>query len=359
MIKRRNSKVVKIGNVCIGGENPIVVQSMTTTDTRNIKATINEIKRIERKLGKLVRVSVYDMECVNALKKIKNAISIPLIADIHFDWRLAIESIKQGVDKIRINPGNIGGKEKIRKIAEIAKSRGIPIRIGINWASLPRSLRKKSQPEKKANILKKYALQNIEILEKEGFNNIVISVKSSDVLTTILAYEYLAKECPYPFHLGITEAGTRFDGSIKSAIGIGILLYKGIGDTIRVSLSSSVEDEIDAGYQILKALHLSKYGIDITSCPTCGRKEIDVVKLTNDFKKKVSYIPLNLKVAIMGCVVNGPGEAQDADIGVAGIKKSAYLFKKGKIIKKIPKNKIISILINEINKIRKHGKFKC
>ncbi|OQW98797.1 MAG: 4-hydroxy-3-methylbut-2-en-1-yl diphosphate synthase [Elusimicrobia bacterium A5] len=356
------TKKIRIGNIFIGGGEPIRVQSMTKTKTLDWKSTVNQIKKLEDVGCEIIRVAVPDMLSAKVLSKIKKNIKIPLVADIHFDWRLAVESINQGVDKIRINPGNIGSRENIEKIVTAAKKRKIPIRIGVNSGSL--KILKKSDgwirmsPEERANQMVKELMENIKILESMDFADIVISLKANDVPTTILANQIFSKKRNYPIHLGITEAGTEFSGIIKSTAAFGILLNQSIGDTIRVSLTASPEEEVKTGWEILKALGLRKRGIEIISCPTCGRCETDLIKIVHQLEKKLSsfiiyHSSLPLKVAVMGCIVNGPGEAKDADIGIAGGKGFGLLFKKGKPVKKIPQSKWVDEIIKEIKYVQK------
>lgn len=377
MITRIKTHKIRVGNIFIGGSSPISVQSMTKTDTHDIKATVNQIKRLERAGCEIVRLAVPDMAAAKTLGRIKKKTDIPLVADIHFDYRLAIEAIAQGVDKIRINPGNIGSRERVEAIAKAARSARIPIRIGVNAGSLklPLPERKErtnldqgdishSEGMSKAKKMVSSALQYVKILEKQDFHQIVISLKASDVPTTIQAYRLISEKTDYPLHLGITEAGSEFSGTIKSALGMGVLLSEGIGDTIRVSLTASPEEEVRVGYEILKALNLRSFGPEVISCPTCSRCQIDLIKITNRVEKKLeSLFPQKsviagvqpsrfypLKVAIMGCVVNGPGEAREADVGIAGGKGVGLLFRRGKIIKKVKEEEMINVLIKEIEK---------
>lgn len=376
-MNRRKTRKIKVGNLFIGGNSPISVQSMTNTDTRDIRSTVNQIRRLERAGCEIVRLAVPDMEAAKALGKIKRRAHIPLVADIHFDYRLAIEAIAQGVDKIRINPGNIGSRERVETIAKAARRAKIPIRVGVNAGSLKlpspnRTLRTNlgegdishRRGASKAKKMVASALQYVRILEKQNFHQIVISLKASDVPTTIQAYRLISEKTDYPLHLGITEAGTEFSGTIKSALGIGVLLSEGIGDTIRVSLTASPEEEVRVGYEILKALNLRSFGPEVISCPTCSRCQIDLIKITNEVEKKLEsffrqksiiagvqpsrFYPL--KVAIMGCVVNGPGEAREADVGIAGGKGVGLLFRRGKIIKKVKERKMINVLMEEIER---------
>lgn len=351
MIKRRKTRVVKIGKIKIGGNNPIAVQSMCNTDTRDIKTTVKQIHELEKIGCEIIRVAVPDIEAARALGKIKKQIHIPLVADIHFDYRLALEAIRQGVDKVRINPGNIGSQEKIKMVVKAAKERKIPIRIGINTGSLDKKILAKYGGRATAEGMVKSASQQIKTLENLGLRDVIVSLKASDVPRTILAYKLFSRKYDYPVHLGITEAGTIWSGSIKSAVGIGSLLAQGIGDTIRVSLTGSVTEEVKVGFEILKSLGLRERGPTLISCPTCGRTEIDLVALANKVEKAIARIEKPIKVAVMGCVVNGPGEAREADIGVAGGKGMGAIFVKGRVIKTVPEKEILSTLLEEINKI--------
>lgn len=355
-MKRRYTRPVKLQGLSIGGGAPISVQSMTKTDTRNIEATVLQIKKLEEIGCEIIRVAVPDMESAKVLGLIKKQIDIPLVADIHFDYRLALEAIAQGVDKLRINPGNIKQKDKIVKIVEKAKERNIPIRIGVNSGSVD----KKRFGRVTTVSLVESALEHIKILEELDFFDIVISLKATDVPMTIEAYKLMADKVDYPFHIGITEAGLSWSGSIKSAVGIGSLLAQGLGDTIRVSLTGDPQDEVKVGYEILKALQLRHFGHELISCPTCARCEIDLIKIATAVEKQISNLPLvshhlPLKIAIMGCVVNGPGEASEADIGIAGGKGGGLVFKKGKIIKKVAETELIETLLQEIKKLRDEG----
>lgn len=347
---RKNTKPVRCGNVYIGGGHPISVQSMTTTNPQDVIATVAEIHRLEEVGCDIVRIAVPNMEAAKSIRKIKSNIKIPLIADIHFDYRLAIESIQQGIDGLRLNPGNIGDKNRVREVVKAAKERNIPIRIGVNAGSLEKNLLEKyGHPT--AGAMVESALQHIAILEEMDFTNIVVSLKASDIRLTVEAYRKMAEESIYPLHLGITEAGTLWSGTIKSSIGIGAMLLDGIGDTIRVSLTGDPVEEVRVGRQILKSLGLLSDGINIISCPTCGRCQINLIRLANEIESKLSKIDKPIKVAVMGCAVNGPGEAREADIGIAGGVDSALLFKKGEIIKKVPEDQIVNVLIEEIQKL--------
>ncbi|KUK10536.1 MAG: 4-hydroxy-3-methylbut-2-en-1-yl diphosphate synthase [Clostridia bacterium 41_269] len=351
-IKRKKTKVISVGNVKIGGSEPIRVQSMTKTDTKNIKATVEQIKELFIAGCEIVRVAVKDDESAQALKEIVKMSPLPIIADIHFNYKLAIEAILSGVQGIRINPGNIGNEEKIKEIVKYAKEYNIPIRVGVNAGSLEKDIEIKfGGPTPEALV--ESALRNIEIIEKFGYDNLKVSIKSSDVPTVISSYELLSEKTSYPLHLGVTEAGTVFSGSIKSSVAMGILLYKGIGDTIRVSLTGSPVKEVEAAYLILNSLGLRKKNIvDIISCPTCGRCEWDLFEIVKQLEEEIKNIRLKkpIKIAVMGCSVNGPGEAKQADIGIAGGKKQALLFKKGQVVRKISKNEIVEALIIEILK---------
>ncbi|QNU68865.1 flavodoxin-dependent (E)-4-hydroxy-3-methylbut-2-enyl-diphosphate synthase [Ruminiclostridium herbifermentans] len=347
---RKNTKKIRIGDIFIGGDASISVQSMTNTDTRDVKSTIEQIKRLEDVGCDIIRVAVPDAEAASAVREIKKAIKIPLVADIHFDYRLAIECIKNGVDKIRLNPGNIGGQDRVRIVADMAKERQIPIRIGVNSGSVEKSILQKYGGVTPEGMVES-ALAHAEMLEKVNFDDIIISIKASSVPMTIAAYRLLSQKSPYPIHIGVTEAGTIYKGTIKSSVGIGCLIAEGIGDTLRVSLTGDPVEEVRVGKQILKSLGIITSGIEVVSCPTCGRTKIDLVAIANLLEPILDKLNKNIKVAIMGCAVNGPGEARDADIGIAGGINEALLFKKGKIIRKIPQEKIVDELIKEINEM--------
>jgi (E)-4-hydroxy-3-methylbut-2-enyl-diphosphate synthase len=347
LIKRRKTKKINLDSVPIGGDAPIVVQSMTNTDTRDVEATVFQINALQKAGCEVIRIALPDKDAVQAIPAIKKRIHLPLIADIHFDYRLAIDAMKHGVAGIRINPGNIA-PDKIRKIIGIAKERDIVIRIGVNSGSLQKELLLK-YGGMTADALAESALQNIELFEDQGFSKIKLSLKSSDVPTMIEAYRAIAVKTDYPLHLGVTEAGSLVNAAIKSALGIGTLLYEGIGDTIRVSVTGDPILEIPLAYGILRALNIRKVGPDIVSCPTCGRCEIDLLNLTNKIEKALTGKKDYLKVALMGCVVNGPGEAADADIGIAGGKGQGILFKKGKAYKKVKEKDFVKVLLGEIN----------
>ena len=342
MINKRKSRKIKIGNIFMGGDNPIIIQSMTNTPTKDTKATIKQILELEAEGCQLVRVTVNTEEAANAIKEIKKNIHIPLVADIHFDYTLAIKAIENGIDKLRINPGNIGDENKIKEVVEKAKEYNIPIRIGVNSGSIEKKILEKYE-KPTADGMVESAMYHIGLLEKFDFHDIVISLKASNVEMMIEAYRKIAKLVNYPLHLGVTEAGTAFQGTVKSAIGIGSLLIDGIGDTIRVSLTENPIEEIKVAKEILKVLGMRK-GVEIISCPTCGRTEIDLIGLAKKVEKEFGNIEKNIKIAVMGCVVNGPGEAKEADYGVAGGKGVGLLFKKGKILKKVKEEEIISEL---------------
>ena len=347
MIKRKITKQIEIGGVKIGGGAPISVQSMCNTDTRDVTATVKQIKELEAKGCELIRVAVLNKDAANAIKDIKKQINIPLIADIHFDYRLAITSIENGVDALRINPGNIGNKEHTKKVVELAKINGVPIRIGVNAGSLEKELQEADIPL--AEKMVKSALKHIEILEENNFYNTKISLKSSDVQTTIDAYRLMSKTVDYPLHLGVTEAGTFNTGLIKSAVGMGALLSEGIGDTIRVSLTDEPVKEVWAGYEILKSLGIRQKGVNFVSCPTCGRTQINLIELAKKVQKMCEDIQEPLTIAVMGCAVNGPGEAKEADIGIAGGINEGLLIKKGEIVKKLPQSELLGALKAELD----------
>jgi (E)-4-hydroxy-3-methylbut-2-enyl-diphosphate synthase len=349
LIRRRKTKKIYLDGVSIGGDSPIVLQSMTNTDTRNVKATVKQIIALEEAGCEVIRVAVPDKEAVLAIPAINKRINIPLIADIHFDHRLAIDAMKQGIAGIRINPGNISS-EKIREIVKVAKERKVVIRIGVNSGSVQKDLLSKYGGAT-SDALVESALRNIELFEGHGFDLIKLSLKSSDVPSMIEAYRKISAKTDYPLHLGVTEAGSLVGSTIKSSLGIGTLLYEGIGDTIRVSITGDPLLEIPICYGILRALKIRKIGPEIISCPTCGRCEIDLLKLTDKIEKALADKKDYLKVALMGCVVNGPGEAADADVGIAGGKGQGFLFKKGKALKKVKEKDFVRVLLEEINKM--------
>lgn len=344
---RDNTKVVHIGNKVIGGGNPILIQSMTNTRTEDVEATVAQIHGLEQAGCEIIRCTVPTMEAALAIKEIKKQISIPLVADIHFDYRMAVAAMESGADKIRINPGNIGKKENVAAVVTVAKERHIPIRVGVNSGSLEKELIEKYGGVTAQGIVES-ALDKVKMIEELDYDNLVISIKSSDVLMCVKAHEILAKETNYPLHVGITESGTLLGGNIKSGVGLGIILYQGIGDTIRVSLTGDPVEEIKSAKLILRTLGLRKGGIEVVSCPTCGRTRIDLIQLANEVEQMVQDIPLNIKVAVMGCAVNGPGEAREADIGIAGGTGEGLLIKKGKIVKKVPEDQLLSVLKEEL-----------
>lgn len=344
---REHTKVIQIGNRVIGGGNPVLIQSMTNTKTEDVKATVEQIQRLTAAGCDIIRCAVPTMEAAEALAEIKKEITIPLVADIHFDYKLAIAAMEHGADKIRINPGNIGGGDRIRAVVKSARELGIPIRVGVNSGSLEKELVSKYHGVTAEGIVES-ALDKVRIIEDLGYDNLVISIKSSDVMMCAKAHELIAKETNYPLHVGITESGTVLSGNIKSAAGLGIILSQGIGDTIRVSLTGDPLEEIKSAKLILRTLGLRKGGIEVVSCPTCGRTQIDLIGLANKVENMVEDIPLNIKVAVMGCVVNGPGEAKEADIGIAGGKGEGLLIKKGEIIRKIPEDQLLHALREEL-----------
>jgi (E)-4-hydroxy-3-methylbut-2-enyl-diphosphate synthase len=351
MIQRRKTRKIKVGNIFIGGDAPITVQSMTKTDTRDVKTTVKQIKNLEKIGCEFIRVAVPDMKAAQVLSQIKRQINIPLVADIHFSADLALEAIKQGVDKLRINPGNIGNEEKIKAVVLAAQKKEIPIRIGVNSGSLEKDLLLKYGNKVTAEAMVESALRHIKILEKYNFQDIIISLKASDIERTITAYRLLSQKVDYPLDLGITEAGTFFRGTVMSSIGLGILLEQGIGDTLRVSLSAPPEEEVKVAWEILKSLEIRKRGVTITSCPTCGRTEIDLLKLVKRVEKATQSIDKNIHLAVMGCVVNGPGEAREADLAIIGGKKIGLITKKGKIIKKVAEKKLFAEFMKELKKM--------
>lgn len=349
-IKRKKTKMIRVGNVFVGGDAPITVQSMTNTDTRDVYSTVNQIKGLEEAGCSIIRVAVLDNEAAEAIKSIKKAISIPLVADIHFDYRLAITSMENGADKIRLNPGNIGDSERVKKVVEVAKEREIPIRIGVNSGSLEKDIVKKFggvTPE----AMVESALGHARILEELDFFDIAFSLKASNVPMTIAAYRLMSDKTDYPLHIGVTEAGTVFKGTIKSAVGLGTLLAEGIGDTLRVSLTGDPREEVKVGHELLRSLGLEEGGVEFISCPTCGRCQIDLIRIAQEVEERLNNLDKSIKVAVMGCAVNGPGEAKEADIGIAGGKGEALLFKKGEIIRKIPQERIVDELMEEILKL--------
>lgn len=344
---RNNTKQVQIGAVKIGGGNPIAIQSMTNTKTENIYDTVNQILSLEKEGCEIVRCAVPTLEAALALKKIKEQIHIPLVADIHFDYKLAIAAIENGADKIRINPGNIGDLQRVKAVVDKAKEYHVPIRIGVNSGSLEKQLIEKYKGVTAKGIVES-ALDKVQMIEELGYDNLVVSIKSSDVMMCVEAHELLAAECKHPLHVGITEAGTLWSGNIKSSVGLGIILSQGIGDTIRVSLTGNPIEEIKTAKLILKTLGLRKGGIEVVSCPTCGRTQIDLIRLANQVEEITKDIPLDIKVAVMGCVVNGPGEAREADIGIAGGAGEGLLMKHGEVIKKVKEEELLEALRSEL-----------
>lgn len=344
---REHTKTIKIGNQVIGGGHPVLIQSMTNTKTEDVAATVAQILTLEKAGCQIIRCAVPTMEAARALGEIKKQIHIPLVADIHFDYKLAIAAMENGADKIRINPGNIGSRERIQAVVDVAKERQIPIRVGVNSGSLEKELVEKYHGVTAEGLVES-ALDKVKIIEDMGYDQLVISIKSSDVLMCAKAHELIAQKTDYPLHVGITEAGTLFSGNIKSAVGLGIILYQGIGDTIRVSLTGDPSEEVKSAKRILKTLGLRNGGIEVVSCPTCGRTQIDLIGLANKVEDMVQDIPLDIKVAVMGCVVNGPGEAKEADIGIAGGKGVGLLIKKGEIIKKVPEDQLLETLRDEL-----------
>lgn len=344
---RDHTKVIKIGDRVIGGGNPILIQSMTNTRTEDVEATVAQIRRLEQAGCEIIRCTVPTLEAAEALKEIKKQIHIPLVADIHFDYKMAIAAIENGADKIRINPGNIGGRDKVAEVVTVAKDRHIPIRVGVNSGSLEKELVEKYHGVTAEGIVES-AMDKVGMIEELGYDNIVISIKSSDVMMCVKAHEVLAQKTNYPLHVGITESGTVQSGNIKSAVGLGIILNQGIGDTIRVSLTGDPVEEIKSAKLILRTLGLRRGGIEVVSCPTCGRTKIDLIGLANQVEEMVADIPLTIKVAVMGCAVNGPGEAKEADIGIAGGQGEGLLIKHGEIVKKVPEDQLLTVLREEL-----------
>ncbi|HIU01758.1 MAG TPA: flavodoxin-dependent (E)-4-hydroxy-3-methylbut-2-enyl-diphosphate synthase [Candidatus Onthocola gallistercoris] len=344
---RDHTKTVDIGGVKIGGGHPIAIQSMCNTKTEDVQATVAQILALEAAGCDIIRVAVPTMEAAKALKEIKKQIHIPLVADIHFDYRLAIGAIENGADKIRINPGNIGSRDRVQAVVDAAKERGIPIRVGVNSGSLEKPIIEKYGHVTAEGIVES-ALDKVRLIESMGYDNLVISIKSSDVMMCVRAHELIARETDHPLHVGITEAGTLISGNIKSSIGLALILGQGIGDTIRVSLTGDPLEEIKSAKLILRTLGLRKGGIEVVSCPTCGRTSIDLIGLANRVETMVQQFDLDIKVAVMGCVVNGPGEAKEADIGIAGGKGEGLLIKKGEILRKVPEDQLLDVLYNEL-----------
>ena len=344
---RKQKRIVNIGGVKIGGDNPVAIQSMCNTDTRDVKATVNQIHELENAGCEIIRVAVPDMVATKAVADIKKQIHIPLVVDIHFDYRLALECMKNGADKVRINPGNIGDRDRVKQVVEMAKEREIPIRIGVNGGSLERELLQKYGGVT-ADALVESAMGHVAILDELNFNNVVVSIKISDVPKMLCAYRKFNEISDIPLHIGVTESGTLKGGTVKSAVGIGALLAEGIGDTMRVSLTANPVEEIYAAYDIQKVLGMRKTGAEIVSCPTCGRTQLDLISIANEVEKRAANIDKPIKIAVMGCAVNGPGEAREADIGIAGGKAEGLIFKKGEIIKKVPQDSLVDELMKEI-----------
>ncbi|MCD8325102.1 MAG: flavodoxin-dependent (E)-4-hydroxy-3-methylbut-2-enyl-diphosphate synthase [Clostridiales bacterium] len=344
---RMKTREIAIGDVTIGGNHPIAIQSMTNTKTQDVEATVAQIHRLEQAGCQIVRCTVPDEEAARALARIKKQIHIPLVADIHFDYRMAIAAMENGADKIRINPGNIGSVEKLRAVVKVASERNIPIRVGVNSGSLEKDLIEKYGGVTAEGLVES-ALDKVHMIEDCGYQNLVISIKSSDVLMCVRAHELISGKTDYPLHVGITEAGTVFSGNIKSAIGLGLILHQGIGDTIRVSLTGDPVEEIRSAKQILRTLGLAHGGVEVVSCPTCGRTSIDLISLANQVESMVTGIPLDIKVAVMGCVVNGPGEAREADIGICGGKGEGLVIRRGEVIKRVPEDQLLEALRYEL-----------
>lgn len=347
---RKQKRTVNIGGVKIGGDNPIAIQSMCNTDTRDVRATVNQIAELENAGCEIIRVAVPDMEAAHAVKEIKKQIHIPLVVDIHFDYRLALECMKNGADKVRINPGNIGDRDRVRQVVEMAKERAVPIRIGVNGGSLEKNLLEKYGGVT-ARALVESAMGHVRILDELDFHDVVVSIKVSDVPKMLEAYRLFDKMTDIPLHIGVTEAGTLRSGTIKSAVGIGALLAEGIGDTMRVSLTADPVEEVYAAYDIQKVLGLRRMNAEIISCPTCGRTQIDLIPIANEVEKRARSLKKPLKIAVMGCAVNGPGEAREADIGIAGGRGEGLIFRKGEIIRKVPEDKIVDELMSEIQRL--------
>lgn len=344
---REHTRPIQIGDRVIGGGNPVLIQSMTNTRTEDVDTTVTQIHKLEKAGCEIIRCTVPTLEAAQAIGEIKKQISIPLVADVHFDYKMAIAAIENGADKIRINPGNIGGQDKVAAVVDAAGKRNIPIRVGVNSGSLEKELVEKYHGVTAQGLVES-ALDKVHMIEELGYENLVISIKSSDVLMCVKAHEMLAERTDYPLHVGITESGTIISGNIKSSIGLGLILHQGIGDTIRVSLTGDPVEEIKSAKLILRTLGLRKGGIEVVSCPTCGRTKIDLIGLANQVENMVSEFPLDIKVAVMGCAVNGPGEAKEADIGIAGGVKEGLLIKKGEIVKKVPEEQLLTVLREEL-----------
>jgi (E)-4-hydroxy-3-methylbut-2-enyl-diphosphate synthase len=356
MIERKKTRQIWVGTVPVGGDAPIAVQSMTNTDTRDVGATVAQIERLAKAGCDIIRVAVLDLDAARAIRQIRDQITIPLIADIHFDHRLAVASMEHGAQGIRINPGNIGGQEKLAKVVAAAKAHQVPIRVGVNSGSVEKDILKKHGHPTPAALVES-ALRNVKLLEELDFHEIKISLKSSDALATVEAYRQLSKACDYPLHLGVTEAGGLIAGTVKSSVALGILLYEGIGDTLRISLTRDPVEEIRVGFELLRSLHIRERGPELISCPTCGRCQVNLFKIAEKVEEYIQTIDTPLKIAVMGCVVNGPGEAKEADIGLAGGHGVGIIFKKGQLYKKVPEAELLSVFLDEINQMtRETGK---
>ncbi len=357
MIMRKKTRQIKVGQVAIGGDAPIAVQSMTNTDTRDVAATVAQTKRLEAAGCEIIRVAVLDMEAAQAIKQIREQINIPLIADIHFDARLAIASMEHGAQGIRINPGNIGGADKLAQVVDAAKAHQVPIRVGVNSGSVEKDILKKHGHPTPAALVES-AMRNVRLLEELDFHAIKISIKSSDAVTTVDAYRKLAAECDYPLHLGVTEAGGLIAGTVKSSVALGILLADGIGDTFRISLTRDPVEEIRVAYELLRSLHIRDRGPELISCPTCGRCQVNLFNLAEEVEHHIQTMETPLKIAVMGCVVNGPGEAKEADIGVAGGHGVGIIFKKGELYKKVPEADLLDVFLAEVDAMAEEKKLK-
>ena len=358
MIKRKKTRQIRIGDVAVGGDAPISVQSMTNTDTSDAAATISQIRELEEAGCEIIRVAVPDLESARAVREIRDSITIPLIADIHFDWRLAVAAMENGAQGIRINPGNLGGPEKLAKVVSAAKEYSVPIRVGVNSGSIEKDLLKQygyPTPENPTSLIES-ALRNVRLLEEQDFFEMKISIKSSDTLTTIAGYRQLSEKTDYPLHIGVTEAGGLIAGTVKSSVALGILLFEGIGDTFRISLTRDPVEEIRVGYELLRSLRIRERGPEMISCPTCGRTRIDLFPLAEEVERHLQTMETKLKVAVMGCVVNGPGEAREADIGIAGGKGVGIIFKKGRIFKKVREEELLSVFLEELRKMEREAK---
>lgn len=351
-MERRKTKQVKVGNLLIGGSAPVTVQSMLNTKNGDVQAALEQSDRLQKAGCDIIRLAVTDDKSLDVVRALKKNIGLPLVADIQFDYKMAIKSIEAGIDKIRLNPGNIGSEDKVKSVVSAAKERGVPIRVGVNSGSVSKEIADRFGRYSAEGLVHE-AMRHIHILQDCNFDDIVVSLKASDVMSMVQSYRIMASQCEYPLHLGVTEAGTAFSGTIKSAVGIGTLLAEGIGNTIRVSLTDRPEEEIRAGIEILKALGLKKGGATIVSCPTCSRCSVDLIHIASEVEKRLLNVPYDIKVAVMGCVVNGPGEAQDADIGITGANGQGLIFKKGEIVKRVPEENIVDELFREIETIFK------